>query len=94
METKNCQNCKKEFTIEQNDFSYYEKIGVLPPKICPDCRAQLRLCFRNERCLYKRVCDNCKKEIISIFSPNKTYPVWCTECIWSDDLDSKKYGID
>lgn len=93
-ENKICQNCKKDFTIESNDFGFYKKIGVLAPKICPDCRAQLRLCFRNERCFYKRSCDNCKKEIISTFSPNKTYPSWCTDCWWSDDLDAKKYGLD
>ena len=91
-ETKICQNCKKDFTIEENDFSFYEKIDVLPPKICPECRAQLRLSFRNERFFYKRPCDNCKKNIISTFSPNKKYPVWCSECWWSDDLDSKKYA--
>ena len=89
-----CQNCKKDFIIEPNDFGFYEKIGVLPPKICPDCRAQFRLCFRNERCFYKHSCDNCKKDIISTFSQNKIYPSWCFDCWWSDALDSKKYGMD
>ncbi|MFA6353495.1 MAG: hypothetical protein WCW93_01020 [Candidatus Paceibacterota bacterium] len=93
-ETLNCQNCKKDFVIEPDDFGFYEKVKVSVPKICPDCRAQLRLCFRNERCFYKRQCDNCKKEGISTFSPNKNYPVWCPDCWWSDDLDSKKYAID
>ena len=93
-ETRHCQNCKNDFVIEPDDFGFYEKINVLPPRLCPDCRAQLRLCFRNEKCLYKRKCDNCQKEIISIFSPNKTYPSWCPDCWWSDDLDSKKYGQD
>ena len=92
-ETKNCQNCKKGFTIEPNDFGFYEKMDIPPPKLCPDCRAQLRLCFRNERYLYKRICDNCKKDTISMFSSNKNYPVWCHSCWWSDDLDSKKYGM-
>ena len=94
LQNKNCQNCKKDFTIEEDDFGFYEKIGVNHPKMCPDCRAQLRLCFRNERCFYKRACDNCKKEIISTFSSNKNYPVWCSSCWWSDDLDAKKYGIE
>ena len=40
-ETKNCQNCKNDFTIEVDDFSFYEKIGVDVPKICSECRAQL-----------------------------------------------------
>lgn len=25
-ETKNCQNCKSDFIIEPDDFSFYEKI--------------------------------------------------------------------
>src|SRR3989338_5833183 len=89
-----CQNCKQDFTIEPDDFGYYEKMGVLIPKICSHCRAQLRLSFRNERFLYKRICDHCKKNTISMFSANKTYPVWCHECWRSDDLDGKKYAMD
>jgi hypothetical protein len=27
-ETKNCQNCKKDFTIESDDFIFYEKMNV------------------------------------------------------------------
>ncbi|HEY4513195.1 MAG TPA: hypothetical protein VJH06_01645 [Candidatus Paceibacterota bacterium] len=89
-----CQNCKGEFVIEPDDFGFYEKIDVLVPKICPDCRAQLRLSFRNERSFYKRPCDNCKKDIVSTFSPNKNYPSWCPECWWSDKLDGKNYAQD
>ncbi len=91
-ETRNCQNCKKYFTIESDDFSYYEKINVGAPSLCPQCRAQLRLSFRNERVFYKRNCDKCKKDIITMYSPNKTYPVWCHECWWADDWDSRDYG--
>lgn len=93
-ENRQCQNCKGEFAIEPDDFGFYKKMGVLPPKICPECRSQLRLTFRNERFLYKRACDHCKKSTISMFSANKTYSVWCFDCWWSDDLDGKKYGMD
>ena len=93
-EKRICQNCKKDFTIEPDDFGFYEKIKVPPPKICPDCRAQLRLCFRNERCFYKRTCANCGKDIISMFSPNKVYANWCPECWWSDAMDAKKFAVD
>lgn len=92
-EKRICENCQKDFLIEPNDFSYYEKIGVLSPKLCPECRAQLRLTFKNERFFYKSICGNCKKKIISMYSPNKTYPVWCQDCWWSDDLNPKSYGI-
>ena len=92
-ENRICQNCKKDFVIEPDDFGFYEKIKVPPPTFCPKCRAQNRLCFRNERFLYKRPCDKCKKDIISIFSANKDFPVWCHDCWWNNDLNSKQYGI-
>lgn len=61
-ETKNCQNCKKDFIIESDDFSFYEKIQVPPPTFCPECRLVRRLVTRNERTLYKRKCDLCEEE--------------------------------
>ena len=54
---KKCQNCKKDFTIEVEDFNFYEKIKVPPPTFCPECRHIQRLASRNVKSLYKRVCD-------------------------------------
>ncbi|MEK7065861.1 MAG: hypothetical protein AAB938_00750, partial [Patescibacteria group bacterium] len=91
-ETKACKNCKVDFTIEPEDFTFYEKIKVQAPKMCPQCRAQLRLSFRNERVFYKRPCDKCAREVISMYSPNKPYPVWCYECWFADDWEATEYG--
>ncbi len=93
-ETKICQNCKKDFTIEPDDFSFYEKMEVCAPKMCPECRAQLRLSFRNERAFYKRQCDKCKKEVISMYSPNKPFSVWCYDCWFADDWDGVDFAKD
>ncbi|MBP7804864.1 MAG: hypothetical protein KA052_01415 [Candidatus Pacebacteria bacterium] len=93
-ETKNCESCKMDFVIETDDFSFYEKMGVLPPKKCPDCRSQLRLNFRNERSFYKRECDKCKKPFIGQFSSNKTYPVWCHDCWFADDWSGKDFALE
>ncbi len=41
--TKNCQNCKKDFTIELEDFKFYEKMGLPLPRLCPNCRHYNRL---------------------------------------------------
>ena len=46
-----CQNCKKDFIIESEDFNFYEKIKVPPPTWCPDCRQQRRYAWQNERTL-------------------------------------------
>ncbi len=76
-ETKNCQNCKQNFTIESEDFNFYEKIKVPPPTFCPECRMQRRMVWRNERVLYKRKCDLCNKNIISMYADFAVFPVYC-----------------
>jgi len=88
-----CQNCKKDFVIEQEDFNFYEKIKVPPPTFCPECRFTRRLNWRNERTLYKRVCDLCKNITISMYPANAIFPVYCKKCWYSDKWDSTKYGI-
>ena len=61
VENRICQNCKKDFTIEPEDFNFYEKIKVPPPTWCPECRMIRRMNYRNERSLYKQDCALCKK---------------------------------
>lgn len=93
-ETKICQSCKNQFVIEPEDFTFYERIKVPPPTFCVLCRDQRRFAFRNERSLYRRTCDLCKAQIISRFSPDKPYPVYCPKCWWSDKWDPKSYARD
>ncbi len=63
-------------------------------KFSVDERQQRRLSFRNERHLYKRRCDLCKSEIVSVYSPDKPYIVYCSDCFWSDKWDSCDAGQD
>lgn len=81
-ETKTCQNCKQNFVIEPEDFNFYEKIKVPSPTLCVDCRQQRRYAWRNERTLYRRNCDLCGKNMVTIYSPNKPYKVYCHDCWW------------
>jgi hypothetical protein len=94
METKQCKNCKKDFTIDTEDFNFYEKIKVPPPTWCPECRQLRRYAWRNERNLYRRPCDLCGKSTVTIYSPNKPYKVYCNECWWGDGWDAAAYGRD
>ncbi|MFA5936919.1 MAG: hypothetical protein WC822_03510 [Candidatus Paceibacterota bacterium] len=89
-----CQNCKKDFTIEPEDFNFYEKMKVPPPTFCPECREIRRCAFRNERFLYKRNCDLCGLSVVSRVSPNKSYKMYCQKCWWSDKWSGFDYGID
>ncbi len=94
IETKQCQNCKNQFTIEPEDFNFYKKIDVPAPTWCPGCRRQRRLIFRNERVLYKGTCNLCSKSMLSIYSPDKPFTVYCKECWYSDKWDPLEYGQD
>ncbi len=91
-ETRICQNCKNQFTIEPEDFEFYEKVKVPPPTFCPECRLQRRLVFRNERILYKRKCDLCKEGVVSRYGPGVGFPVYCNPCWYSDKWDPLGYG--
>jgi hypothetical protein len=93
-EKKECQSCKKDFTIEPDDFSFYEKIQVPPPTFCPECRFQRRMTWRNERSLYKSICGLCNKNIISMYPKDSIFPVYCRECWYSDKWDATDYGQD
>src|SRR3989338_821711 len=93
-ETKICQNCKKDFIIEPDDFGFYEKMQVPPPTFCPDCRFQRRLLFRNNRVFYKTECILCGKTMISLYSKDKNYNIYCYDCWFSDKWDVMRYGCD
>ncbi len=93
-EKRVCQNCKNDFVIEVDDFSFYEKMKVPPPTFCPECRLIRRLARRNEKAFYHRVCENCNKKVISVFSEESKIHVYCSSCWTSDALDSMSYGFD
>jgi len=93
-EVKQCQNCKKEFVIEPEDFQFYEKMKVPAPTWCPICRTARRFSFVNNWNLFWRNCDKCKKRTLSIYSPSQEMTVYCQPCWWADDWDGTEYAMD
>jgi hypothetical protein len=91
---KICAVSGVEFEITDKDLKFYEKMGVSAPTLCPEERERRRLAWRNERSLYKRKCDSCKKNIISIHHDKQKYPVYCSTCWFGNDFDGMKYGRD
>ncbi len=94
MENRNCQNCKKNFTIESRDFNYYEKIGVPAPSWCPLCRFIRRTAFVNGWSLFWRNCDKCSKRTLSMYPPDQKITVYCQPCWWGDSWDGTEYAQD
>ncbi|MEK7572252.1 MAG: hypothetical protein AAB493_00095, partial [Patescibacteria group bacterium] len=93
-ENRICQNCKKDFTIEPEDFNFYERMKVPPPTFCPYCRMMRRMSFGNLNKFYKRNCDECGKSAICLYAPDKIHKMYCNKCWWKDDWDGTEYGMD
>ncbi len=95
-EVKNCQNCKQDFTIESEDFNFYEKIKVPPPTWCPECRLIRRLVWRNEHSLFRRPngAPDSSDSVISIYHPDAKITAYEKEMWWSDKWDPCNYGVD
>jgi hypothetical protein len=93
-QTKSCQNCKKDFQIEPEDFNYYEKIKVPPPTWCPECRMIRRMSCTNSWSLFFRNCDKCGKRVLSMYTPSQEVITYCQPCWWADDWDGTEYGMD
>lgn len=97
----NCLQCQQAFTITDQDLAFYQKVSpvisgrvelVSPPTHCPTCRTERRMATRNDYSLYNRACSLCHKSIISIYTQDKDYPVYCKDCWWSDQWDATALG--
>ena len=92
-ETKACQNCKKDFVIEPDDFAFYEKMKVPAPTWCPDCRLQRRFAWRNEWKLMRKK-DIHGKEIFSMYHQDSPVKIMEVAEWYSDSWDPMSYGKD
>ncbi len=92
--SKQCQQCSKTFRIEAADFEFYQRLLVPAPTHCPDCRAQRRLAWRNERNIYSSTCAACGQAMLSRYHPDAGYIVYCQACYRADNFTATKYGRD
>ena len=101
MMQKTCTQCRQSFEITPDDLAFYEKVSpvfagkkelIPPPTLCPDCRQQRRLAFRNERSLYHRKCDLTGRQIISMYTTGSPQKVYDQDAFWGDQWDPLAYG--
>lgn len=92
-ETKTCQNCKGQFTIQPEDFDFYRSVNVPPPTFCPECRIVRRFNFRNERYLFRRKDARDGREIFSGFSPAAAVSTYENSYWFGDSWDPLATGM-
>ncbi len=103
VETKVCKHCNSSFEITDKDLEFYNKVSpvfnkikyqIPTPTLCPDCRRQRRLSWRNESKLYKNIDSITKKELVSIYSPDKKFIIYDQDYWWSDKWNPLDYWRD
>lgn len=91
---KTCKQCANPFEVTDEDRAFYARMGVPEPTLCPPCRQQRRLAFRNERSLYKRQCSGSGRNVVSIYPSNAPFPVYDHSYFHSDKWNALDYGRD
>ncbi|MEI7424766.1 MAG: hypothetical protein WCK10_01460 [Candidatus Staskawiczbacteria bacterium] len=93
-ETKQCQKCNKDFTIEPDDFAFYEKLDLPLPAMCPICRWKYLLAFWvfGRFRIAKSALSG--KTIITVFPESVPFPIYDRTEFVSDAWDSLIYGKD
>jgi len=103
MENKTCKQCSANFTVTDEDLAFYKKISptfdgrtfeIPAPSLCPDCRRQRRIAWRNVGKFYARKSDLSGKPIISCIAPNSKFKVYHNDEWMSDSFDPCQYGRD
>ncbi|MEK7546682.1 MAG: hypothetical protein AAB536_00665 [Patescibacteria group bacterium] len=91
-ETKTCQNCKQNFTIEPDDFSFYERLDLPPPTRCVYCRWKYLLAFWvfGKFRITKSALSG--KRIITVLPESAPFPIYEREEFVSDAWDPLAYG--
>jgi len=96
-----CPRSKEHFPIFQKDREMLHKLSPtingqcyeLPiPTHAPIIRMSQRLAVRNNRYLYRRICDLTKQPIIALYSPEKPYKVYSHTARYSDHRNALSYG--
>ncbi|MFA7192339.1 MAG: hypothetical protein WC089_03520 [Candidatus Paceibacterota bacterium] len=91
---KICLNCKNDFTIDSDDFLFYEMLKVPEPTWCPECRMVRRLSFRNERNLFRRKDAHTDLDSFSGFPPEANLNTYENTYWHGDAWDPIDYGVD
>lgn len=83
-----CKKCRNNFEINPDDVSFYEKIAVPKPTLCPSCRAIRRMVWWNEHNLYR------KQGMFSTFPESSPIKIMERDAWWGDSWDPMEYGRD
>ncbi len=76
------EQCTEAFKITEEEFKFYKKMNLPPPRFCPNCRHYNRLKQRNPLKLWHRKCmkEGCTNEFETSYAPERPEIVYCEGC--------------
>lgn len=78
-----CDDCKKNYKILNQEVDFYKKSTLPIPRLCSNCRHKRRMEMKNPRQLWPRKCQKCGMEVESSYSPERSETVYCEKCYLS-----------
>jgi len=92
-ETKNCVDCKKNFSINEGELNMYKKVGIELPTLCFFCRIKLHLSFWMFGKFRKGKSDLSKGSLITVLPEKTRYPIYTLNEWHSDNWNAMDYGV-
>ncbi len=76
------QQCTLAFKIIPEELSFYRRMNLPIPRLCPNCRHYERLSQRNPMKLWQRKCmkEGCNNEFETSYAPERPEIVYCEKC--------------
>lgn len=92
-----CKTCAEPYSPSEKLLGILRRVAshglsIPPPPECPRCSRLRRQAWQNEKSLYHRTCDLSGKKIVSVYSPDKPFPVYGHEAWISDDWDAGSFA--
>ena len=74
--------CTEGFKLTTEEVSFYKKIKIPLPVMCPNCRHFERLSKTNPLKLWHRKCmkEGCNNEFETSYAPERPEIVYCEKC--------------
>ncbi len=76
------EQCTEAFKIISDELTFYKRMNLPLPHLCPNCRHYQRLKQRNPLKLWHRKCmhEGCNNEFETSYAPERPEIIYCEQC--------------
>jgi hypothetical protein len=76
------EQCTEAFKIIPDELTFYQRMNLPIPHLCPNCRHYQKLKQRNPLMLWHRKCmkEGCQNEFETSYAPDRPEIVYCERC--------------